>query len=320
MAPDDLDPSIRLFQQRLAAAYAQHPPLQSVDLPTARAIVEAVRAPLAAGGPVMARQTDVLVAVPGQASVRLRVLWPAAETAASVAQPALVYLHGGGWVFFSLDTHDRLMREYAARAGRVVVGIDYAHAPEARFPVALEQTLAALRWVRAQAADLGIDTARIALAGDSVGANLSLAAAMVLRDADADDWLQGLLLNYGTYGDDDNSESFERFDGPRYTLGREEMRGFWQTYLRHEADRMDPRAQPLRGQLAGLPPVALVVAENDVLRDSSLQLAARLAAAGSPPVLWRYAGATHSFLEAMSFAELSRRALDDSAAWLRTLP
>ena len=316
MLPDDLDPDIRLFQRRLATAYAAHPPLASVDLAQARAIVEAVRAPLTQGGPVMAGQRDIVVAVAGQPAVRLRLYRP---DSAPAAAPALVYLHGGGWVYFSLDTHDRLMREYAQRAGRMVIGVDYARAPEARFPVALEQTAAALRWLRGHGAEVGVDPARIAIAGDSVGANLALAAASVLRDAGESAALQGLLLNYGVYSDDDDSESFARFDGPNYTLGRDEMRGFWHSYLRSEADRSDARAQPLRGRLDGLPPCLLVVAEHDVLRDGNLALAARLRAAGGDVTLRRYTGATHSFLEAMSFAALSQRALDDSAAWLRAL-
>lgn len=316
MVPDDLDPDIRLFQRRLAAAYAEHPPLDTVDIAQARAIVEAVRAPLARGGPVMARTWDVEVSVPGQVGVRLRVHRPEATAA---LLPALLYLHGGGWVYFSLDTHDRLMREYAQRAGRVIIGVDYARAPEARFPVALEQTVAALRWLRSNAASVGIDPACIAAAGDSVGANLALASAMVMRDAGEAAMPQGLLLNYGVYSDDDSSASFVHFDGPGYTLTREEMRGFWRAYLRSNADRSDPRAQPLRGRLDGLPPCLLVVADQDVLRDGSLQLAEQMSKVGGAVTLRRYTGATHSFLEAISFAALSQRALDDSAAWLRAL-
>jgi len=312
---DDLDPDIRQFQRRLAAGYATHAALDRVPLAEARRIVEAVRAPLTQGGPVMAERRDIELAPDGLPALRLRVHRP--DGAPTL--PALVYLHGGGWVYFSLDTHDRLMREYAARSGRVVIGVAYAQAPEHRFPVALQQVLAVLRWLRAAPDALGADRARIALGGDSVGANLALAAAMVLRDAGEADALHGLLLNYGVYSDDDESESFRRFDGPLYTLGRDEMLGFWQGYLRNEADRQNPRAQPLRCDLSGLPPALLVVAECDVLRDSSLQLGAALRAYGNTPNLQRYAGATHSFLEAMSFAALSVRALDDSADWLRQL-
>lgn len=312
---DDLDPDIRLFQRRLAAGYAAHPALDSVPLAEARRIVEAVRAPLTRGGPVMAERRDLEWPLDGLPAVRLRVHRP--DT--TPVLPALVYLHGGGWVYFSLDTHDRLMREYAARAGRVVIGVGYAQAPEHRFPVALQQVLAVLQRLQAAPEALGADGSRIALGGDSVGANLALAAAQVLRDGGEGGLLQGLLLNYGAYSDDDESPSFRRFDGPRYTLGRDEMRSFWQCYLRDEADRRDPRAQPLRGELSRLPPALLVVADNDVLSDGSLQLAAALRASGNRSTLLRYAGATHSFLEAMSFAALSGRALDDSAAWLRGL-
>jgi acetyl esterase len=325
MVPDDLDPDIRLFQRRLAAAYAEHPPLDSVSPDQARAIVEAVRAPLTQGGPVMAHSHDIELPVPGHPAVRVRVHRPTVGSQVhhpDAAQPALVYLHGGGWVYFSVDTHDRLMREYAARAGRVVIGVDYARAPEARFPVALEQCVAVLRCLQADAGSVGaagIDPARIVVAGDSVGANLALAAALVFRDAGETPALQGLLLNYGVYSDDDSGASFRLFDGPRYTLGRDEMRGFWQGYLRRPADADDPQAQPLRGRLDGLPPSLLVVADNDVLRDGNLQLATRLTQAGGSVTLRRYAGATHSFLEAMSFAAISQRALADSAAWLRDL-
>ncbi len=315
---DDLDPEIRQFQQRLAAAYAEHPALDGVDLAAARAITEAVRAPFAQGGPAMAStQQFSLPAGPAWPPLRLRLHRP---TALPDPAPALAYLHGGGWVYFSLDTHDRLMRELAARSGRVVVGIDYARAPESRFPVALAQTASALRWLHTHAGEVGIDAARLAVGGDSAGANLALATAMLLRDAGEGTLLQGLLLNYGVFSDDDTGESFARYDGPRYTLGRDEMRVFWQQYLRDDRDRADPRAQPLRGRLHGLPPALLVVAECDVLRDGSLALAQRLAEAGAPPTLHRYAGATHSFLEAMSMSALARRALDESADWLRALP
>lgn len=310
---DELQPDMRAFQQRLAAAYAAHPPLDAVSLAEARRIVEAVRAPLAAGGPAMARSRDLAIDVPGHGALPLRLHEPAEGR----DRPALVYLHGGGWMYFSLDSHDRLMRELAARSGRVVAGVGYALAPEARFPVALEQTVAAFRWLAAQAAELGLDAGRIALGGDSAGANLALAAALDLRDAGPAPRPDALLLHYGAYSDDDHSASSIRYDGPGYVLGREEMRGFWRAYLRNEADRDDPRAMPLKADLRGLPRCALVVAECDVLRDSSLALAAALQAAGVPVALQRHPGAPHSFLEAMSFAETAQRALAQGAAWLR---
>lgn len=313
---DDLTPDMRRFQQTLADAYAAHPPLDSVSLPEARLIVERVRAPLAQGGPSMVQTEEHHIAVPGHGPrrLRLRLHRPTKQR----PLPALLYLHGGGWVYFSLETHDRLMRELAARSGRVVVGVDYARSPEARFPVALEQTVAAWRWAHAQAATLGLRTAQIALAGDSAGANLALAAALVLREQGPQP--DALLLNYGAFSDDDSTESFTRFDGPGYTLGRDEMRGFWQTYLNDDADRANPLAMPLKADLRGLPRCCLVVADCDVLRDGSLALAARLQAAGVLTEVQRHAGATHSFLEAVSFSPTADAALQAGCAWLRAGP
>lgn len=307
---DELAPDMRRFQQMMASAYAAHPPLDSVGLPEARRIVEHVRAPLTHGGPRMVRTGETHIPTP-HGPLRLRVHRPSEAP----ALPALVYIHGGGWVFFSLDTHDRLMRELAARAGRVVIGVDYALSPEARYPVALEQATAAWRWAHSQAGELGIDAARIALGGDSVGANLSLATALVLRDAG--ERPEALLLNYGVFSDDDATESYARFDGPGYNLGRDEMRGFWRHYLGDRPARDDPLAMPLRAALAGLPRCCLVVPECDVLRDDSLALASRLREADVPVTLHRYPGAVHSFLEAMSFSETAERALRDSSDWLR---
>jgi acetyl esterase len=308
---DDLAPDMLRFQRWLAAAYAQHPALDSVSLPEARLIAERVRAPLAQGGPAMVRTLDrEIQTVHG--ALRLRIHTPTAAP----SHPALLYLHGGGWVFFSIDTHDRLMRELAARAGRTVVGVDYARAPEARYPVAREQAVAAWRWTRAHAAEHGIDAGRIALGGDSAGANLALAAALVLRDAG--EQADALLLNYGVYDEDDSTASYTRFDGPAYNLGRDEMRFFWDRYLGDPRPPADPLAMPLRASLAGLPRCCLVVPECDVLRDDSLALADRLRDAGVPVALQRHPGAVHSFLEAVSFSETAERGLARSSAWLRS--
>ena len=307
---DDLTPDMREFQRWLAAAYAKHPALDSVPLHEARLITERVRAPLAQGGPTMVLRRDLQIdTVHGP--LRLRIHTP---TAAS-RHPALLYLHGGGWVFFSIDTHDRLMRELAARAGRTVIGVDYARSPEARYPAAREQAVAAWCWARSHATELGLDADRIALGGDSAGANLAIAAALALRDAG--ERPDALLLNYGVFGDDDTTESYTRFDGPAYNLGRDEMRGFWDRYAGPARPIADPLAVPLKADLAGLPRCCLVVPECDVLRDDSLRLAARLRDAGVAVAMQRHPGAVHSFLEAVSFSGTAERALARSAAWLR---
>ena len=135
---DDLDSDIRRFQREVAAAYGRYPDFDRLPLSERRRIAEDVRAPWAAGGPVMASTEDHHV---GPHGVRIRIHRPDDRP----VLPVLVYVHGGGWTMFSLDTHDRLMREYAARAGVAVMGIDYSLSPEAKFPVALDEIVSAIR-------------------------------------------------------------------------------------------------------------------------------------------------------------------------------
>ena len=247
------------------------------------------------GGPEMAEVSERAVA-----GVRVRFYDPAPPG----PKPILVYLHGGGWAMFSLDTHDRVMREYAARAGMIVAGVDYALAPEAKYPVALDQIVSVVR-------ELG---ERVAIGGDSAGANLALAAALRLRD---ERLIHAIVLNYGVFQRSSSPEAQQRFGGPGNMLTTDEMEGFWRNYLRDEQDAADPFVCPLRADLRGLPPTLLVVPERDLLTEQSLRLAARLMASGVDAKMEMYRGAVHSFLEAVSIAPIADRAFADTAAWLR---
>jgi acetyl esterase len=307
-----LDPDIRRFVDGVAAAYAQHPDFDTLPLGARRAVAEQVRAPWAAGGPSMARTEDI--EVPGaRGAIRVRAHRPACEG----DLPALVYLHGGGWTVFSVDTHDRIMREYASRAGIAVVGVDYALAPEQRFPVAIEQTVDVIRWLARAGALPGIDTRRLAVGGDSAGANLATAAALSLRDSGDADLLRALVINYGALDPSLAHESFTRYGDGRYLLSTAEMQGFWQNYLRDERDAANPLAAPILADLANLPPTFFAIAELDVLRDENLRMAERLQAAGTKVTQVVYPGTVHSFLEAVSISAVSQRALHDTSVWLR---
>ena len=309
---DDLDPTIRSFIRLTNEAYASHRNGATPSHVEARAVAEKVREPWVKGGPVMVRTEDF--AVPSQhGPVRIRLYDPNPET----PKPALIYVHGGGWVMFSLDTHDRIMREYAARAGICVIGIDYSLSPEARFPVALEEIIAVVRHVRNNAADYGIDGRHLALGGDSAGANLSLATALSLRDAGEGATLAGLVLNYGAFDTQLVAEDTARFGGDAYMLTTEEMNQFWVHYLTSPDDARNPLATPLNADLQNLPPVFLCVPQCDVLHSQSLILCDRLKAAQVSAEAIVYAGASHSFLEAVSISPLADRAFDDAAAWLR---
>jgi acetyl esterase len=331
---DPLDPQIRRFVTALAQAWARHPAAESLPIAEKRRIAEIVRMPWRRGGPAMAAIRDMHLPT-RHGEVRARIHRPIESDA---ARPALIYLHGGGWTMFSLDTHDRIMRELAARAGVVVIGIDYALSPEVKFPHALEQIVDATRAVHAQAAALGLDAQRLAIGGDSAGANLAVAASLVLRDAAG--WAvkpsmyrhnglglpaqptklpRGMLLIYGCYTDAISAAAARGFGAEGNLLSAAEMAAFWRNYLAAPTDALDPLAAPLRAELAGLPPAFLIGAQCDVLAEQSRSFAAKLRAAGVDTDFAEYPGATHSFLEAVSIATVADRALADAAAWLRRL-
>lgn len=302
-----IDPQIGEFARRLSEAYAACG--QPEDIAARRRMAETVRQPWRSGGPVMAETRDMIVN-----GLRARLYLPV-EAARNRPLPAMLYLHGGGWVLFSIDTHDRLMREYAARAGMAVLGIDYSLSPEAKFPVAVNEAVAALAWLDSNAATLGLDRTRLFVGGDSAGANLAVSACLIRRDA-GQRALAGMLLNYGAF-DPRPTASYGLYAGDDHTLNGEEMAEFWSAYTDSPAQLSDPLVAPLRAQLHDLPPAFLAIAERDILADSNHAFAARLRQAGGEVEAVSYAGATHSFLEAVSIAPLAARALDDQAAWIR---
>ena len=296
----------------MSAAWALHGDLSAVPPAEARRIAETVREPWRQGGPWISAVTDAFVSTP-RGPVRVRLYDPAPGQ----TKPAFLYLHGGGWMLFSLDTHDRVMREYAERAQVLVIGVDYALAPEAKYPVALEQVAGVAAYVAEHAKDIGIDARRIAIGGDSAGANLAVAACLRLRDDGAAGLICAMVLNYGVFERHSTREAKQRFGGPGAMLTAEEMDSYWNNYLRDERDAKDPLAVPVLANLRGLPQTLLIVPECDLLTEQSFKLAARLRAAEVPFEMKIYHGATHSFLEAVSISPLAGRAFDETAAWLR---
>lgn len=295
-------------------------PPPSGSLAQRRAVAESVRAPWTTGGPRMARIVDRELSFAGE-SVAIRMYVPSGS--GSGARPALVYMHGGGWTIFSLDTHDRVMREYAARTGAIVIGVDYARSPEAKFPRAIEQIVAVVGWLAAGGvegmAGGAVDARRIVLAGDSAGANLALAAALALRGSGALEPVRALILNYGAFHTDFGRTSHRRFGGGDYLLSTDEMRWMWSQYLRSQDDEADPLACPLLARLHDLPPTFMAIAELDILHDENIELSSGLRAAGVPVEAVVYPGTVHGFLEAVSIARVSDRALADTARWLEPI-
>lgn len=302
---DVVDPDIRRFIDAINAAYVAYA-APDADMTTRRAVAERVRQPWRESGPVMAECKDI-----DMDGIRLRIHRPVADS----TLPALLYIHGGGWTLFSIDTHDRLMREYAARAGVAVIGIDYSLSPEHKFPVALHECSAALDWIIANAADLDLDAGRLLIGGDSAGANLAVATCLLRRD-EGKTLPAGMLLNYGAFAPE-RTPGYDRYGNGDYSLEADEMDVFWANYVEDAEQLQNPLVAPLRADLTGLPPAVLAIAECDILADCNHAFAERLAAAGVVVQSTAYAGATHSFLEAVSIAPLAARALDDQARWVR---
>ena len=230
--------------------------------------------------------------------------------------PALVYLHGGGWVLGSLDTHDRIMRLLAEKSGAVVLGVDYRLAPEHKFPAAYDDALAALQHLLREGAGFGIDPARLAVGGDSAGANLALATCLQL-DAHERVAVKIQLLYYGTFGLAD-SASRRAFGNETDGLTKAGLDFYRDCLLRSPADAEDMRYDCLSSDLRGLPPAFIAATDLDPLLDDSRALAQLLEVAGVAHELIVYEGVLHDFLHLSRMVSKSVQALDAGAAALRT--
>jgi acetyl esterase len=224
-----------------------------------------------------------------------------------------VWLHGGGWVLGSIDTYDAPARALARAAGALVVSVEYRLAPEHRFPAAVQDSLAAVRWAAARGAELGGDPARMAVAGDSAGGNLAAVVARRLRDELP---LRLQVLIYPVTDGGVNTPSFREF-ADRYGLTAAGMRRFWELYL-DGADSSDPDASPLRDpDLSGVAPAYVLTADHDVLRDEGEAYAGALERAGVPVTLVRWPGTIHGFFRWLAATDIAGEAIDAVGARLR---
>lgn len=315
-APDALsqiDPQLRSFVSELTKPQGREASGGDLSFDEIRRLAEIGRAPWRRGGPSMAAIEELHVPT-ALGDVRARLYRPVVS---STLQSALIYLHGGGWTMFSIDTHDRVMRELASRAGIFVLGVDYALSPEAKFPFALEQVVGIVRWLSQHGAELEIDADRLAIGGDSAGANLAVSTCLMLRDAGERTAIRCLLLMYGCYLGEPDEPADAGYGAEGNLLTSREMAGFWKNYLADPGDARNPLASPLLARLDDLPPAFQVIAQCDVLAKQDVAFGVRLREAGVAAEEQEYAGATHSFVEAVSIADVARHALEDSAAWLR---
>ena len=269
---------------------------------------------------------NLLPAIPGDPMIEvreLRVAGAAGELDARLYRPLdesnlplLVFFHGGGFVIGNLDTHDNLCRSLARQAEAVVVSVAYRLAPENHFPAAPLDCYAATCWLVENAAALGVDGRRLALAGDSAGGNLALAVSQLAAQRKGPK-ISYQCLFYPVTDARCDSQSYEDF-AEGYLLSSAMMYWFWQQYLQDTGQGDDPLASPLRAEaLADMPPTTLITAEFDPLRDEGEAFARRLLQAGVSVRLQRCEGMTHGFISMAPFVERAAVALADAAADLR---
>ncbi len=303
-----LDPQAQRVIEAMAALNLK--PVESSTPDEAR---ESIRTRTAALGPFedVAAVADHRLPVAG-GEITVRAYSPGGRG----PHPALVYYHGGGWVIGDLYTHDGLCRSLTNAARCAVLSVDYRLAPESKYPVPAEDSYAALRWVAANAARLGIDPRRIAVGGDSAGGNLATVVALMARERGGPALVHQVLIYPVTDHDLTTPSYLENATG--YLLTREGMRWFWSHYLARESQGREPYASPLRApSLAGLPSALVITAEYDPLRDEGEVYAARLRDAGVPVTITRYAGMFHGFVRMTRILDKARTALDEIAGSLQ---
>jgi acetyl esterase len=303
----EVDPDMAPILDAMRAAgpidYAAMPIIE------ARAVFErgaAIWSPMA---PEIAAVEDLVL--PGATRpLRARLYRPATGTL-----PLVIFVHGGGWTFGSLDSHENEARHLALASGAAVLTIDYRLAPEHPFPAPLDDVLSVVRAVKDGALDSAIDPRRLALAGDSAGANLALGAMLALRDAVAATARCGVLY-YGCFAPIFETESHRRWGDGSFGLSSERMHWYWRNFLGGKLEGAAAQAAPLNAALEGLPPLHLVAAGLDPLHDDTLLMAERLQRAGVAHEVAVVPGVIHGFLRNAGRLAAARRSFAAAGAFL----
>lgn len=319
-----LDPALQGMLDLLASSGTK--PISEGTPPEARANFRLLTVDLRSPDSIVPVRSVEDHALPGPAgTLPVRIYRPDVEgSQAERPLPTVVFFHGGGFVIGDLDSHDNQCRWLCREVGAVVVSVDYRLAPEAPFPAAVEDCLAATRWAAQQAAELGGDPQRLVVAGDSAGGNLAAVVAQACRDEGAEGAAPALAAQLLIYPATD----FVDDDGVTHLSRQENAEGFFLTaadmawFSAHYAgasDPADPRLSPARGRLDGLPPAVVVTAEYDPLRDEGNAYARALADAGVPVRHHEFAGLIHGFFDLAALSPACEQAVRQTCADLRAL-
>jgi acetyl esterase len=288
----EIKPVLEPAAQDFADATAKPPQLYDLPVDEGRKMVDSVQ-----DGDIPTPAvdiTDLMIAGGPSGEVSVKIFRP---QGASGALPVLLFTHGAGWVFGDAHTHGRLVAELATRAGAAAVFTNYTLSPEAKYPTAIEQIYAVLEWIGKEGSAHGLDPARITVAGDSVGGNMT-AAITIMAKQRGGPAIAAQLLYYPVTNANFDTGSYLQF-ATHYWLTRQGMQWYWDQYTTSPADRAQITASPLRASLedlAGLPPAMIIVGEADPLRDEGEAYAAKLRQAGVPVTAVRYQGIIHDFV------------------------
>ncbi len=288
----EIKPVLEPAAQEFASATASPPYLFDLPVDEGRKAVDSVQ-----DGDIPAPAVQVTdLTVPGGPSgtVPVKVYRPAGVTG---PLPVLLYTHGAGWVFGDAHTHDRLVRELTVRANAATVFTNYSLSPEAKYPTAIEEIYAVLAWIAQSGTAHDLDGGRIAVAGDSVGGNMTAAITLMAKQRGGPR-IAAQLLFYPVTDAAFDTGSYHQF-ATGYWLRRDAMQWFWDQYTTDPAARAEITASPLRAtphELADLPEALVIVGEADVLRDEGEAYAAKLRAAGVPVTAVRFQGIIHDFV------------------------
>ncbi|MDQ0938461.1 alpha/beta hydrolase [Streptomyces sp. V1I1] len=300
--------------QQFADATSQPPFLYDLGPEKARRVLDDLQAE-----PIEKLDVDSeWITVPADVGdVRVRIVRP---RGAAPPLPVVLYMHGGGWILGNADTHDRLVRELADGAQAAIVFVEYTRSPEAHYPVAIEQGYATAQWIVREGAAHGLEPDRMAVAGDSVGGNMTAALALMAKER-GDVRFVHQSMYYPVTDAEMNTKSYADL-ATGYFLTAKAMEWFWNAYIPDRAQRSEITASPLKAdldQLSGLPPAFLLVDEADVLRDEGEAYAAKLRGAGVDTTTVRYDGITHDFmmLNPLSDTHATRAAVAQAVAVLR---
>lgn len=284
-----LEPKTQAFISAVAAQGGK--PIYTLDYTDARKVLEGAQA-----GPITKLPADVedrVLPVGPAGEVSVRIFRPHGVKG---SLPVVMYFHGGGWVLGSKNTHDRLLRDLVSNTGIAFVFVNYTPSPEAQFPVPTEQAYAATKYIAEHGKDLGLDSNRLAVMGDSVGGNMAAAVTLLAKERKGPTIRYQVLL-YPVTDANFNNGSYNQFaDGPWLTKAA--MEWFWDAYAPNKEDRKKITASPLRAdidQLKGLPSALVVTDENDVLRDEGEDYARKLIQAGMDVTAVRYIATFHDF-------------------------